>query len=98
MLWRIRALPPAREASAVMDGLDSGPRLVAAGRAFISALTPLPDTPLEIADKVMDWVAAEAAGFRAGAAAQRAGLAVAPRDGLLVVLAVAPAVALFAPG
>jgi len=53
---------------------------------------------LQIADKVMDWVAAEAAGFRAGAAAQRAGLAVAPRDGLLVVLAVAPVVALFAPG
>jgi len=98
ILHRIRRLPAVREASAVLDGLDSGPRLVAAGRAFIDTLTPLPNTPLEIADTVMDWVAAEAAGFRAGIGAQRARLSAAPRDGLLVVLAVAPVVALFAPG
>ena len=45
-----------------------------------------------------DWVAAEAAGFRAAAAAARARLAVAPRDGLLVAFAAVPALALFAHG
>ena len=45
-----------------------------------------------------DWVAAEAAGFRAGVAAARARLTVAPRDGLLIALAVAPALTLFAHG
>ena len=45
-----------------------------------------------------DWVAAEAAGFRASAAAARAKLRLAPRDGLLVALAAVPALALFAHG
>ena len=47
---------------------------------------------------VRDWVAAEAAGFRAGVAAARAQLTAAPRDGLLVALAAVPALALFAHG
>ena len=51
-----------------------------------------------VAGVVRDWVAAEAAGFRAGAAAARAQLAAAPRDGLLVALAAVPALALFAHG
>ncbi len=97
-LWRVRRLPPAREASGVLDGLDSGPRLVAAGRALVGALTPLPSQPLEIADTVTRWVAAESGGFRSGEAAPRVRLSAAPRDGLLVALALAPALALLAQG
>ena len=97
-LWRVRAVPPAREAAGILDGLDSGPRLIAAGRALIAALGPLEMRPMEIVDTVIRWVADEAAGFRRGTAPVRARLAVAPRDGLLVALAVAPALVFFTHG
>jgi hypothetical protein len=97
-LWRIRWVPPAREASEILDGLDSGGRLVASGRTLVDALGPVEKRPLPVAAVVRDWVAAEAGGFRAGVAAARARLAAAPRDGLLVALAVAPALTLFAHG
>jgi hypothetical protein len=97
-LWRIRGVPPAREASEILDGLDSGARLIASGRTLVDALGPVEKMPLPVAAVVRDWVAAEAAGFRAGAAAARARLAAAPRDGLLIALAVAPALSLFAHG
>jgi hypothetical protein len=97
-LWRVRAVPPAREAARILDGLDSGPRLVAAGRALVAILGPLDKQPLLVIDTVIRWVADEAAGFRTGAAAARARLAAAPRDGLLVALAVAPALVLLAHG
>ena len=38
VLWRIRAVPPAREASAILDGLDSGGRLIASGRTLVDEL------------------------------------------------------------
>jgi hypothetical protein len=97
-LWRVRWVPPAREASEILDGLDSGERLIASGRTLVDALGPVEKRPLPVAAVVRDWVAAEAAGFRAGVAAVRARLAAAPRDGLLVALAVAPALTLFAHG
>ena len=97
-LWRIRAVPPAREASAILDGLDSGGRLIASGRSLVDELGTVEMTPKPVAGVVRNWVAAEAAGFRAGVAAARARLRVAPRDGLLVALAAVPALALFAHG
>jgi hypothetical protein len=98
ILWRIRAVPPARDASAILDGLDSGGRLIASGRTLIDTLGAVELTPRVVAGVVRDWVAAEAAGFRASAAAARARLAASPRDGLLVALAAVPALALFAHG
>ena len=98
MLWHVRWVPPAREASTILDGLDSGDRLIASGRTLVDALAPVEKMPLPVAAVVRDWVAAEAAGFRAGLAARRARLAVAPRDGLLIALAVAPALTLFSHG
>ena len=98
MLWHIRAVPPAREASSILDGLDSGGRLIASGRTLVDTLNTVELTPRVVAGVVRDWVAAEAAGFRAGLAAPRARLRVAPRDGLLVALAAVPALALFAQG
>ena len=98
-LWRIRAVPPAREASSILDGLDSGERLVASGRTLVDTLGGVEElTARIVAGVVRDWVAAEAAGFRAGAAAARARLSAAPRDGLLVALAVVPALALLGHG
>jgi hypothetical protein len=98
VLWRVRAVPPAREAAAILDGLDSGPRLIAAGRALVDVLGPIEKEMLLVLDTVIRWIADEAAGFRAGTAAARARLAVAPRDGLLVALAVAPVLALLTHG
>ena len=99
MLWRIRAVPPAREASSILDGLDSGGRLIASGRTLVDTLSTVELTPRIVAGVVRDWVAAEAAGFRAGRRRPpRARLRVAPRDGLLVALAAVPALALFAHG
>jgi hypothetical protein len=94
MLWRIRAVPPAREASQILDGLDSGARLIASGRTLVDALGAIELTPRLVAAVVRDWVAAEAAGFRAGVAAARAQLRLKPQDGLLVALAVVPALSL----
>ena len=98
MLWHIRWVPPAREASEILDGLDSGGRLIASGRTLVDELAPVEKMPHPVATVVRDWVAAEAAGFRAGVAAARARLSVAPRDGVLIALAVAPALTLFAHG
>jgi hypothetical protein len=98
MLWHIRAVPPAREASSILDGLDSGGRLIASGRTLVDQLAAVDLEPRIVAAVVRDWAAAEAAGFRAAAAAARARLAVAPRDGLLVAFAAVPALALFAQG
>jgi len=97
-LWRMRWLPPSREASEILDGLDSGDRLIASGRTLVDALGPVDKRPMPVAAVVRDWVAAEAAGFRAGVAAARARLSAAPRDGLLVALAVAPALTLLGHG
>jgi hypothetical protein len=98
MLWRIRVVPPAREASSILDGLDSGGRLIASGRTLVDTLGAVELTARIVAGVVRDWVAAEAAGFRASAAAARAKLRVAPRDGLLVALAAVPALSLFTHG
>ena len=94
-LRRLHRLPAAREAGAVLDGLDAGPRLVAAGRGLLASLAAVPRRPLPIADAVIAWVAAEAVAFRAGdAPARRAAIAVRARDGALVALALAPGLAL----
>src|SRR5215217_1038465 len=97
-LWRMRWMPPARQASEILDGLDSGGRLIVSGRTLVDALGPVEKRPLPVAAVVRDWVAAEAAGFRAGMAAGRARLSAAPRDGVLVALAVAPALTLLGHG
>ncbi len=94
-LYRLRRLPAAREAGAVLDSLDAGPRLLAAGRGLVASLAAVPRRPLPIADAVIAWVAAEAATFRTGdAAARRALVSVRARDGALVALALAPGLVL----
>jgi hypothetical protein len=95
MLHRLRALPGAREAAVTLDGLDPGPRLLAAGRALAAALADVPKRPAPLVDAVIAWVAGEARGFRAGTEARRGdALAIRLRDAALVALAIMPALAL----
>jgi hypothetical protein len=93
-LHRLRALPAVREAAALMEGLDPGPRLIAAGRAAADRLAEVPLSPVPLADAVIAWVAAESAGFRPGAAASRKPLRLRAPDALLMALTLAPALAL----
>lgn len=93
-LRRLRALPAFKEAAALMEGLDPGPRLVAAGRAAAERLSAVPLAPVPLVDAVIAWVAAESAGYRAGAGAARAPLRLRAPDALLVALTLTPALAL----
>ena len=94
VLCRLRGLPAVKEAAALMEGLDPGPRLVAAGRAAADRLSDVPLAPVPLVDAVIGWVAAESAGFRAGAGAVRGELRLRAPDALLVALTLAPAWAL----
>jgi hypothetical protein len=94
-LHRLRAVPSVSEGAALMEGLDSGPRLVAAGKAAADRFAGAELKPAELADTVTAWVAAESAGYRAGAGAPAsARLRVRPTDGLLVAIALLPVLTL----
>ncbi|HEY3019230.1 MAG TPA: hypothetical protein VGJ32_03515 [Solirubrobacteraceae bacterium] len=90
LLTRLRRLGWAREARALLEGLDSAPRLMAAGRELIEALRPVPKRPGPVADATTGWVAAEAARGAGGAPPAPARLAVRRRDRIVVVLAAVP--------
>ncbi|MBA3408397.1 MAG: hypothetical protein H0U06_10170, partial [Solirubrobacterales bacterium] len=94
VLRRLRALPAVSEAAALMEGLDPGPRLVAAGRAAADRFSDVPLAPVPLVDAVIGWVATESAGFRAGAGAARESLRLRAPDALLVALTLAPGLAL----
>ena len=94
VLYRLRVLPAVKEAAALMEGLDPGPRLVAAARAAADRVSDVPLAPVPLVDAVIGWVAAESAGFRAGAGAAREELRLRAPDALLVALTLAPAWAL----
>ena len=73
-------VPPAREASAILDGLDSGGRLIASGRTLVDELGTVELAPRTVAGVVREWVAAEAAGFRAGSGGGAGEALRGPRD------------------
>ena len=93
-LGRLRRLPALREAGAQLEGLDTGPRLIAAGRAAAERFADVPLKPLPIVDAVVAWTAVESARYRAGAAAPRRQLRLRAPDALLVALTLTPALAL----
>ena len=93
-LCRVRALPSVREASAQLEGLDAGPRLVAAARAAAGRLSDVPLAPAPLADAVIAWVATEAGGYRPGPGAAGTALRLRAPDALLVALTFTPALAL----
>jgi hypothetical protein len=93
-LRRLRALPALREASEQLEGLDAGPRLVAAGRAAVDRFSDVPLSPVPLVDAVIGWTAAESANYRPGPAAARAQLRLRAPDALLLAFTLAPALAL----
>jgi hypothetical protein len=93
-LLRLRAVPSVREASEQMADLDSGPQLIAAGRAAADRLSEVPLELAPLADAVTAWVAAESAGFRPGARAGPVALRLRAPDALLVAFTLTPALAL----
>jgi hypothetical protein len=60
-LRRMGRLPLAREAARILDELDSGRRLGAAGRSLVEALRGVERRPVPITDAVLAWVAREEA-------------------------------------
>jgi hypothetical protein len=94
-LGRLRRVPAAPEAAAVLDEIASEGRLAAAGRALAEDLGRVRMRPLPILDAVLGWVVREAEAFRPRTARRPpTALATGPRDWALVVLAAVPAVAL----
>jgi len=93
-LHRLRALPAVKEGAALMEGLDSGPRLIAAARAAAGRFSDVELKPAQLADTVTAWVAAESADYRAGARAPVTRLCLKAPDGLLVALTLLPVLTL----
>jgi hypothetical protein len=60
-----RRIPGAPEAAALLEHLDSGPRLLAAARAVPDHLRGVRHRPAPVADAVIGWVAAESSRYRA---------------------------------
>ena len=94
VLGRLRRLPAMPEAARTLDRIGTEGRLLAAGRALTERLRSVRRRPTPILDAVLDWVSHESSRFQAGAAAPVTGLGIRLADGLLIVLAAAPAVAL----
>jgi hypothetical protein len=93
-LRRLRALPALREAAAQLEGLDAGPRLVAAARAAADRFSDAPLKPVPLVDAAIAWVAVESARFHPGAGPAPAPLRLRAPDALLVALTLTPALAL----
>ncbi len=69
-LGRIRRVPGAVETRQLLEHLDAGPRIVAAGRTLPDRLRGVARRPVPVADAVIGWAAAESAAFeRLGATA-----------------------------
>ena len=95
ILHRLRRVPVARETEQVLGGLGSPGTLAASGRRLIERLKGVPaKKPVPIADAVLDWVAGEAGHHAAAPPEPPRALRARVRDGLLVMLVLATALAL----
>jgi hypothetical protein len=93
VLRRIRRVPGAPETSAVLDGLGSTGALAASGRRLAGWLRGVRRRPVPLVDAILGWVAAEAGRHAPGAPDPAPALRARGRDGVLVALAVATALA-----
>ena len=93
-LHRLGRIPAAAEAARLLEGLDAGPRLVAAGRAAAGRLAAADLRPAPMADALAAWVAGEAAGYVAGGPPAAPALRTRHRDRVLVLVAAVPVLAL----
>lgn len=95
-LGRLRSVPAAPEAAAVLERLGSGRALPAAGRRLAGEVRHARRRPAPLAAAILLWIAAEQTRFRGRSSPAGRSLHAAPADVALVLLALAPAVALVA--
>jgi hypothetical protein len=93
-LGRLRRLPAANEAAAVLAQIASEGRLAAAGRNLTERLSGVGKRPVPVLDAVLSWVVSESAAFRPPPRPVRPVLRARARDALLIALAAAPLAAL----
>lgn len=93
-LGRLRSVPAAPEAAAVLERLGSVRALPAAGRRLAGEVRHARRRPAPLAAAILRWIATEQTRFRAGTPPVERALHVGPGDVALVLLAFAPAVAL----
>ena len=93
-LGRLRRIPSANEAAAVLDTIESEGRLADAARAFAARLADTPKRPRPLLDAVLTWVVRESAAFRAAPPAPALALAARPADLALVASAALPFLAI----
>jgi hypothetical protein len=89
-LGRLRRIPSATEAAAVLDTIESEGRLADAARALVGRLAETPKRPKALLDAVLAWVVREAGSFRPAPAARTLPLAARPADWALVASAALP--------
>jgi hypothetical protein len=89
-LHRVRRIPSAREASSVLDAIESEGRLAAAARALMARVSEVPKRPKALLDAVLTWVARESGAFRPAAPELPPPLRARPADWALMASAVAP--------
>ena len=96
VLGRAQFVPGVPEAARTLDQIGSEGRLLAAGRSLGDRLAGVPRRPTELLDAVLTWVHREAGSFRPARPAPVPSLRLRVTDIVLVLLAAAPAAALFA--
>jgi hypothetical protein len=95
-LGRLRRIPSAGEAAAVLDSIESEGRLADSARALLARLADTPKRPRTLLDAVLTWVVREASSFRPAPVARPLALRARPADRVLFASAALPALALFA--
>jgi hypothetical protein len=94
-LGKLGPIPPAREASAVMDELGSGRQLGPAARSVLGSLRAVQPRPMPVVDAVLGWVVEESRRFRPTMPSPALDLRARLRDALLVAGVTACGAALF---
>ena len=93
-LGRLRRVPAAPEAAAVLDQISSEGRIAEAGRALADQLSGVPKRPVAFVDAVLGWVVRESSQHSPLPPPAQQALRARARDAALVALAVAPAATL----
>jgi hypothetical protein len=93
-LGRLRRIPSATEAAAVLSSIESEGRLADAARALVARLSETPKRPRALLDAVLTWVVRESAAFRPAPPAPALPLAARTADWVLVTSAALPFLAI----
>jgi hypothetical protein len=93
-LGRLRRIPSATEAAAVLDTIESEGRLADAARALVDRLAETPKRPKALLDMVLAWVVREASSFKPAPPAPALPLAARTADCVLVASAALPFLAI----